>query len=70
MSDAPVLSFFFPFAEAAGEALVVVELLGDWNCLAIIETALKNSGELVNIPGTDEYGNKRTGALGTWTSRL
>jgi len=31
------------------------------DCLPMIETALMNNGELIVIPGTREYGRRRTG---------
>lgn len=47
-----------------------VEVVGElFRCLATIATALKNKGESVNIPGTHEYGSKRTGGLWIWISK-
>jgi hypothetical protein len=41
--------FFFSFKDKA----VVMEVLG-FCCLAIVSTALKNKGELREMPGTSE----------------
>lgn len=37
--------------------------------MEMTETALRNKGELNSIPGTSEYGNRRTGAVGIRTSK-
>lgn len=33
---------------------------GSCCCLAMVETALRKSGEFIEIPGTNEYGRRRT----------
>jgi hypothetical protein len=52
---------FFPLEEeAAGE---VIEAAGEWSCcLAITWMAFRKIGEFSSIPGTSEYGRRRTGA--------
>jgi hypothetical protein len=54
--------FFFPLGrDVAGGSSVPLTRAAASVCLATIETALRNSGELIVIPGTKEKGNKRTG---------
>ena len=38
-------------------------------CLAMTETAFEKSGDVNAMPGTCEYGSRRTGALATGTSK-
>lgn len=59
--------FFFVLGrdEAGGSvvpltAVLAAELAASV-CLETIETALRNSGELIDIPGTNEKGSRRTG---------
>ena len=62
--DVPaVVRFFSLEEEAAAVSETMLEAPGPWRCLAAMETALKNEGELVNMPGTSEYGSIRTGAF-------
>jgi len=54
--------FFFPLArDAAGVLTVPLAMAAASVCLVTIETALINSGESIEIPGTNEKGRRRTG---------
>ena len=57
--------WFFPLKKGATDdpGELAEALAGLVFCLATVETALKKAGEVVNIPGTLEYGSKHTGGL-------
>jgi hypothetical protein len=54
--------FFFPLGrDVAGGSSVPLTRAAASVCLATIDTAFRNSGELIVIPGTNEKGSRRTG---------
>ena len=72
--NVPVLPVFPFFSEEKDSLMALASLAeptsGNEYCLAMMETALRNNGEFVIIPGTAEYGNKRTGVLWAGASNL
>jgi hypothetical protein len=54
--------FFFPLGrDVAGGSSAPFAMAAASVCLVTIETALRKSGELMVIPGTNEKGSRRTG---------